>query len=172
MMPAIHMNFFEERSAVRARSSCSRINCPCDTPIRAAVCSIHNASFFVGRKVIVLPIWQKCKHDTSNGQWIRELNLIRLAAIDRERHVVEQRIEGILAAPACLSSGKFQRSEIDVSGQLGATEVQSNLKSSEEFRLPFFAAEAFVNGAIPKSIGQRSNNECQHTLDPDWYGEV
>src|SRR5437667_1390645 len=66
MTPANRTNFLEVRSPSRACSKCERMNCPCETPICAAACSIHPASFFVGRKVIVLPIWQKCKHRASN----------------------------------------------------------------------------------------------------------
>src|SRR5216110_2828309 len=53
MTPANRMNLRAPLSPCRARSRWSRINFPWDTPIRAAVCSIQPASFFVGRKVIV-----------------------------------------------------------------------------------------------------------------------
>src|SRR6266478_2382828 len=51
--PASRMNFRDLRSPARACSKCERMNCPCETPICAAACSIQPASFFVGRKVIV-----------------------------------------------------------------------------------------------------------------------
>src|SRR5258708_2262866 len=68
MTPANRTNFLEVRSPARACSKCERMNWPWDTPICAAACSIQSASFFVGRKVIVCTIWQKCKHRASNGQ--------------------------------------------------------------------------------------------------------
>src|SRR5882672_11638044 len=66
MTPANRTNFLEVLSPPRACSKCERMNCPCETPICAAACSIQSASCFVGRKVLVLPIWQKCKHGASN----------------------------------------------------------------------------------------------------------
>src|SRR5437016_4847172 len=83
MTPANRTNFLEVRSPSRACSKCERMNCPCDTPMRAAVSSIQAASFFVGRKVIVLPIWQKCKHRASNCQSIR--TEIRSDRVDSSR---------------------------------------------------------------------------------------
>src|SRR6266705_1954091 len=37
---------------------------------------------------------------------------------------------------------------------------------------PFFAAKAFVSGAVAKSIGYRGSNECEDMLRPDWHSEV
>ena len=51
--PASRMNFFPRRSTALASSKCERMNCPWETPSCPAACSIHPASFFVGRKVIV-----------------------------------------------------------------------------------------------------------------------
>ena len=51
--PASRMNFRELRLPARACSRCDCMNCPWDTSICSAACSIHSASFVVGRKVIV-----------------------------------------------------------------------------------------------------------------------
>src|SRR6266478_10085812 len=51
--PASRINFRDLRSPALACSRCERLNWPWDTPICSAARSIHPASFFVGRKVIV-----------------------------------------------------------------------------------------------------------------------
>ncbi len=53
ILPARRMNFFDELSSDRARSSCCRTSSPCEIPVRAEVSSIHAASLFGSRIVNV-----------------------------------------------------------------------------------------------------------------------
>src|SRR3989454_7710330 len=73
MTPANRTNFLEVRSPSRACSKCERMNCPCETPICAAACSIQPASFFVGRKVLSDPYGKNVNIElrTVNGSGLK-----------------------------------------------------------------------------------------------------
>jgi hypothetical protein len=53
ILPARRMNFFDELSSDRARSSCCRTSSPCEIPVRADASSIHVARLFGSRIVNV-----------------------------------------------------------------------------------------------------------------------